>query len=105
MEHIMTRLSTALITQIRKARQTQHVSQRALSARTNITQSHISLIEKGEVEPGLSSVIELARALELELVLVPKKLLPAIQGMLRSVDHPNEPPRPAYSLDEDDDEN
>ncbi|MFX8335546.1 hypothetical protein ABTL52_20055, partial [Acinetobacter baumannii] len=30
------------------------------------------------------SLIELARALELELVLVPRRLLPAVQGILRS---------------------
>ncbi len=60
------------------------MSQRALAARSGLTQAHISQIETGRLEPGLSSFIQMARALDLEVVLVPKKLLPAVEGMLRS---------------------
>ena len=60
------------------------MSQRALAVRSGLTQAHISQIETGRLEPGLSSFIQLARALELEVVLVPKKLLPAVEGVLRS---------------------
>ncbi len=60
------------------------ISQRDLSARSGLTQSHISQIERGTLEPGLSSLIDLSRALNLELVLVPKKLLPAVNGILQT---------------------
>ncbi|WP_430648697.1 helix-turn-helix domain-containing protein [Bradyrhizobium neotropicale] len=60
------------------------MSQRALAVRSGLTQAHISQIETGRLEPGLSSFIQMARALDLEVVLVPKKLLPAVEGMLRS---------------------
>ncbi|MFC4844347.1 MULTISPECIES: helix-turn-helix domain-containing protein [Bradyrhizobium] len=60
------------------------MSQRALAARAGMTQAHISQIETSRLEPGLSSFMQMARALDLELVLVPKKLLPAIEGLLRS---------------------
>jgi transcriptional regulator with XRE-family HTH domain len=60
------------------------LSQRALAGRSGLTQAHISQIETRRLEPGLSSFIEMARALDLEVVLVPKKLLPAVQGVLRS---------------------
>ncbi|WFU42112.1 helix-turn-helix transcriptional regulator [Bradyrhizobium sp. CB82] len=60
------------------------MSQRALAVRAGLTQAHISQIETGRLEPGLSSFIQMARALDLEVVLVPKKLLPAVEGVLRS---------------------
>lgn len=69
---------------LREARETAGLSQRALSARAGLTQSHISQIERGTLEPGLATLIDLARALDLELILVPKKLLPAVKGLLRT---------------------
>lgn len=76
--------SEALITRLRRARETAGMSQRALSDRSGLTQSHISHIERGTLEPGISNLIDLARALDMELVLVPRKLLPAVEGILGS---------------------
>ncbi|MBT8005732.1 MAG: helix-turn-helix transcriptional regulator [Rhodospirillales bacterium] len=76
--------SEGLVGQIKDVRQAAGLSQRGLSDRSGLTQSHISQIERGTIEPGLSSLIDLARALDLELVLVPKKLLPAVKGVLQS---------------------
>lgn len=76
--------SEALLTQLLRAREDAGLSQRALSARSGLTQSHISHIERGAIEPGISSLIDLARALEMELVLVPRKLLPAVRSILGS---------------------
>lgn len=78
--------SEALIVSLREAREAAGISQRDLSARSGLTQSHISQIERGTLEPGLSSLIDLSRALNLELVLVPKKLLPAVNGILQTSD-------------------
>jgi transcriptional regulator with XRE-family HTH domain len=75
--------SEDLIQQIRDRRTEAGISQRALSARAGLTQGHISQIETGLLEPGLSSFIDMARALDLEVVLVPRKFLPAVQGILR----------------------
>ena len=80
----MTYKSEGLIAQLRDARKAAGTSQRALSARSGLTQSHISHIERGTTEPGISSLIDVARALDLELVLVPKKLLPAVRGVIQS---------------------
>ena len=76
--------SEELIVQLRNAREAAGISQRALSASSGLTQSHISHIERGTTEPGLSSLIDAARALDLELVLVPKKLLPAVRAVIQS---------------------
>jgi transcriptional regulator with XRE-family HTH domain len=75
--------SEELIREVQGQRIKAVLSQRALAARSGLTQAHISQIETGRLEPGLSSFIEMARALDLEIVLVPKKLLPAVQGVLR----------------------
>src|SRR6185437_16511275 len=42
----------------------------------------ISLIERGALEPGLGSLVDIARALDLEPVLVPRKLLPAVEAII-----------------------
>ncbi len=76
--------SEHLVSQVREVREASGMSQRALSDRTGQTQSHISQIESGKMEPGLSSFIDMARALDLELVLVPKKLVPGVTALVRS---------------------
>ncbi|MBD9560656.1 helix-turn-helix domain-containing protein [Ensifer sp. ENS03] len=70
--------------QIRAAREARSMSQRELSARSGLTQSHISQIERGTMEPGLASLVDVARALDLEIVLAPKKLMPAMRNILDS---------------------
>jgi transcriptional regulator with XRE-family HTH domain len=75
--------SEDLIREIRDRRTDAGLSQRALAARSGLTQAHISQIETGTLEPGLSSFIDMTRALDLEIMLVPKKFLPAVQGILR----------------------
>lgn len=69
---------------LRTARQKKQLSQRELSDKVGLPQSHISKIENATVDLKLSSLSELARALELELVLVPKKALPAVQSLIRT---------------------
>jgi len=75
--------SEDLVQTIKDRRVRVGLSQRALSERSGLTQAHISQIETGKLEPGLASFIDLARALDLEVVLVPRKALPAVEGLLR----------------------
>lgn len=90
---------------LREARQGKGLSQRALSARSGVHQYRISKIENGAVDLRLSSLIQLARALDLELMLVPRKSVPAVKSIARSgaPDAPEAAVVPAYRLDEDDD--
>lgn len=76
--------SESIISQAREVREASGVSQRALSERAGLTQSHISQIENGKMEPGLSSFIDMTRALDLELMLVPKKLVPAMLNLVKA---------------------
>lgn len=76
--------SEEIINALKKGREAKGLSQRALSARTGVPQSHISKIESGSADIRLSSLIELARALDLEAKLVPRKALPAVDSVVRS---------------------
>jgi transcriptional regulator with XRE-family HTH domain len=69
---------------LKEARENKGLSQRALSAKAGVPQSHISKIEKGAVDLRLSSLIELARVLDLELTLVPRKTVPAVNSIVRN---------------------
>jgi len=68
--------------QLRDVRRTQHISQKALGSRMGLPQSHLSAIETGKVDPRLSSIIEIARLLDYEPLLVPRTLLPTVRAML-----------------------
>ncbi len=69
---------------LKAAREAKGLSQRALAKLVDLPQSHISKIENGAVDLRLSSLVELARALDLEVMLAPRKTLPAIQSIIRS---------------------
>ena len=74
-----------LAAKVRAARRAKALTQKELGQRVGLPQSHISKIEKGGVDLQLSSLMEIARALDLEVKLVPRKALPAVEGALRAV--------------------
>jgi transcriptional regulator with XRE-family HTH domain len=87
---------------LKAARMSKGLSQRALSDRVGVPQAHISKIENGTVDLRLSSLIALARALDLEVTLVPRRAMPAVQSIVRSSGPArSESARPAYSLDDE----
>ena len=69
---------------LKDARERKGLSQRALSTQAGVPQGQISRIENGEVDLRVSSLIALARALELELTLVPRKALSAVNAIIRT---------------------
>ena len=69
---------------IRAARQARALTQKELGQRVGMPQSHISKIEKGVVDLQLSSLVQIARALDLEVKLVPRKALAAVEGAVRA---------------------
>ena len=90
---------------IKEARKKKGLSQRALSAKVGVPQSHISKIENGVVDLQTSSLIELARALDLELMLVPRPLAPTFRALQRDSNNNGPASTPAYRLDEEQDDN
>ena len=93
---------------LKLARQEKSLSQRALSLKTGIQQTQISRIESGQADLRVSTLVELARSLELEVVLIPRILLPAIDSIIQkksASDTDSIRPEPAYQLgDEADDD-
>jgi len=93
---------------LKTAREVKGFSQRELAQRSGLLQSHISRIEGGHVDLRVSSLAEIARALDLELTLVPRKALPAVKSMVRKMTGTGtrkaDRPKPAYSLDEEHDD-
>jgi|GEM_PF-508160 len=92
---------------LREARQGKNLSQRALGNLAGVPQAQISRIEAGNIDLRLSSLRAIANALDLEIVLVPRKALPAVHSLIRQtsavISPSNKPdaPRPLYSLDDD----
>jgi transcriptional regulator with XRE-family HTH domain len=78
---------THIANKLKAERETRGLSQRALSKLAGVPQSHISKIESGTVDLRLSSLIELARVLGLELILVPRKTLPAVKSIVQGSVH------------------
>ncbi len=91
-----------IIGALKKAREAKGLSQRELGSRTGVPQSHISKIENGGTDIRLSSLIEIARALDLDLKLVPRKAVPAVDSIIRGTAPLAGPMQsPAYRLDDD----
>ena len=63
-------------TEVRKARKARRMSQREVEERTGIHQTQLSRIENGVVDARVSDAIQMARAVDLEFVLVPRRALP-----------------------------
>ena len=61
-------------------------------ARIGVPQSHISKIESGRTDIRLSSLIEFARPLDLDLRHVPRAAVPAVEGVVRSTIPSSAPP-------------
>lgn len=80
---------THIANKLKAEREARGLSQRALGKLAGVPQSHISKIENGTVDLRLSSLIELARVLGLELALVPRKALPAVKSIVRGSVRPS----------------
>ncbi len=71
---------------LKAAREKKGLSQRALSARSGVPQSHISKIENSGVNLKIASLAAIANTLDLEIALVPRKALPAVKSITRTID-------------------
>ena len=100
----MTYSTQEITSQIRIARKKKGISQRVLSAKVGVPQGHISKIENGLVDLQTSSLIEIARALDLELVLIPRNLLPAVLAIQQTSSTSKSIPAYQLPTDEEDDD-
>ena len=85
---------------LREARIQRTLSQADLGAKLGISQSRVSGLERAQVDPRLSTVLDVARILDLELVLVPRQLVTTINGLIRRNNSSASEEQPIYKLDE-----
>jgi predicted transcriptional regulator len=87
------------------ARKRLGLSQRAVATRAGMTQAAVSLIEAGSLNPHLTTFLDLVRALELDVRLVPRQVSPTLDAFLESQERSTKD-RPLshalYALDSDD---
>ena len=88
-----------IATRIREARKKKRLSQRELGKKIGIAQAHISKIERALVDLKTSTLIEIARALDLEIMLVSRELAPSV----RALDRGSSSDKPRYQLGDDND--
>ena len=80
-------------TEVRKARNGRRMSQREVEERTGIHQTQLSRIENGVIDARVSDAIQMARAVGLEFVLVPRRALPTVYRLM--TEHMDDGPRPS----------
>jgi predicted transcriptional regulator len=89
-----------ILKSLKKRRLELKLKQSEFGNKLGLPQSHISKIEQGATDPRLSTVTDMARILDQELVLVPREMLPVIKSILSSEDSQ----KPMWSLDEEDEQ-
>jgi transcriptional regulator with XRE-family HTH domain len=93
-------LGTAFLADaLRTARLDRQLSQAALAARLGLRQRQISDLERGNVDARVSTIQNVARALDLELMLIPRPLISAVEALQRASGGGDQ--RPLYALDEE----
>ena len=97
------RLPTEMLQQLEAARSALHLTQRELGQRTGMPQMHISNIESGKTVPRVDTLLDLVRVLNLDLLMVPRELVPAIRAMIGDTSQ-EQGDEPLYMLNPEDEE-
>ena len=97
-------LPIELRNQIKQARANRGWGQRQLGTAVGLPQPHISAIESGEIVPRFDTLLDLVRVLDLDLLLVPRSLVPAVESLIRAQKEPESEEKPLYASVEDESE-
>jgi HTH-type transcriptional regulator / antitoxin HipB len=92
-----------LVKELKRARERKGLSQRLFATSNRIPQGRLSKIENGLTNIRASNLLELGRSLDLELMLVPRQLVPVVKGMIRDLteSRPNGEGKPLYDLSDE----
>lgn len=91
-----------LLEVLRESRLTRDLTQQELARKLGIRQRQISDLERSTIDPRLSTIQNVARALDLELMLIPRHLISTIEGLQRAA--VGSIKRPMYALDDNETE-
>jgi HTH-type transcriptional regulator / antitoxin HipB len=78
----MSHQNRRLIDELVKSRKRSGLSQAAFGEKLSFPQSYISSIENGKRDIRLSNFLQIAKLLNLEVVLVPRQLTPAVNNLI-----------------------
>jgi transcriptional regulator with XRE-family HTH domain len=92
--------TSSLAEALKGSRLSQQLSQAELASKVGLRQRQISDLERATMDPRLSTIHNVARALELELMLIPRHLISAVKALQRSGSDAGK--RPLYALGNDD---
>jgi HTH-type transcriptional regulator / antitoxin HipB len=87
--------------EIKDARTKRGWGQRQLGAEVGLPQPHVSAIESGKIVPRFDTLLDIVRVLDMDLLLVPRSLVPAVQSLIRAHKEPESVEKPLYAADED----
>jgi transcriptional regulator with XRE-family HTH domain len=76
-------LPETIRTELIEARHKRGWSQDRLGRQVGLPQEHISVIERGKIVPRFDTLLEIFRALDRELLIVPRTLVPAVLAIIR----------------------
>ncbi len=72
-----------LTEKLKTTREKKGFSQRAFAKSIGMPQSRLSRIESGLIDLQTSNLLELGRALDLELMFIPRQAVPAVNSLIR----------------------
>lgn len=90
----------SLLLELKSIRKQKHLSQAQVSDLIRMPQGHLSNIENGKADPKLSSVVEIARVLDHEVILVPRSSLSLVHSVLKG--NKDDATTPAWLPDDED---
>lgn len=81
---ILIRMISELITTLAQARKAARITQADLAARAGLSRMAVQRTETGDVDPRFSTLQEMARVLEMDLIAVPSALRAELQAFIQS---------------------
>src|SRR5690349_5965727 len=80
----MSILMSKILSELRNARKSAGLTHDMLAQHAGVSRMSVQRTEAGKIDPRLSTLLELARSLGLDLMLVPKALRPELEDFVRS---------------------
>jgi transcriptional regulator with XRE-family HTH domain len=93
-------IAQGLAAPLREARLNRKLTQAELARKLGLRQRQISDLERATIDSRLSTIQNVARALGLELMLIPRHLISAVEALQRTGSDVSN--RPLYALSDDD---
>lgn len=73
-----------LLQELRQIRQRSKASQSTVASKAGLNATYLSKIERAQVDPRLSTVQDIARALDHEIIIVPRNLVGTVRSLMPS---------------------